>query len=69
MNRGELIAALNQVVSQLTDIITALKDQRPPTARAADTICPIHGVPWQKYKFGWAHPPTKAGEKWCKRKK
>ncbi len=69
MKQGELIEALNQVQSQLADIVAALKDQREPAARADDTICPVHGVPWQKYKWGWAHPPTKAGEKWCKKEK
>ncbi len=65
MNRGEVIAALNQVLSQLTDIITALKDQTEPPAPTDAGMCQIHNVPWKHYKFGWAHPPTKAGEKWC----
>jgi len=69
VKRGELITALDQVVSQLTDIITALGEAPEPPVPKDDNMCSIHGVPWQKYKFGWAHPPTKAGEKWCKKEK
>jgi len=65
VKRGELIAALNQVVSQLTDIVTALEEWNQPPASSDAGKCPIHNVPWKKYKWGWSHPPAKAGEKWC----
>ena len=67
MKRGELITALNQIISQLTDIVTALEEWNRPPASGDAGMCPIHKVPWQQYKFGWAHPPTKAGENWCKK--
>jgi len=69
VKQGELIAALGQVVNQLTDIITALKDTPESSAPEDGGMCPIHNVPWQKYKWGWAHPPTKPGEKWCRKPK
>ena len=69
MKHGELITALNRLNSQLVDIIAALGEtptsETPPDAG----MCPIHHVPWRKYNWGWAHPPTKAGEKWCRREK
>ena len=67
MKRGELIIALEKVINQLADIVIALKELPAKEAPPDGGKCPIHNVPWKKYPFGWAHPPAKAGEKWCKK--
>lgn len=67
MKRGELIIALEQIINQLADIVIALKELPAKGAPPSEEKCPIHNVPWRKYSFGWAHPPVKEGEKWCKK--
>lgn len=67
VKRDEIITVLDGIVAQLMDLIAKLKQLPLPESHTDNTMCPIHNVPWKKYKFGWAHPPVKPGDKWCKK--
>lgn len=65
ITRTELIEALDHIMSQIMDLIAAIKEASPPKTPPEPGICPVHHVPWQESKYGLAHPPVEKGGRWC----
>lgn len=63
----ELRERLKYVIIDLKDIDEGLGHLGAPAATIDNKRCPKHNIPWVTYTWGVGHPPTKPGEKWCKK--
>lgn len=65
MNRDQFRQKLRQIMNLANQLDIELEQQSKKPEEEGLGVCPIHGKPWIKYKFGLAHPPVEEGGKWC----
>lgn len=68
MTREDFRKKLQQIINIANQLDMELNRQQKSPQEESPGECPIHHVPWCKFDFGWAHPPTEEGGKWCKKK-